>query len=206
MVKEFDSSRGQNLNLLFDATQVWGRGKETTLEYGIKILASAAAYARRRQVLVQVWGGGSAGDSAASPMGAEASSDVSWQKLLRRLALVSPGDGPRLVEGLKRVPPGSIALVVVAIADGQSIQDISFLAKKLGTLVVVTLEGFGEPEPSAEVFAALQQKGCHLVRCRHGKLEDALVALQQMEERPVTGTSRPSYLGPGNINSPAGRA
>ena len=58
---------------------------------------------------------------------------------------------------------------------------MGFLAKKLGGLVFVTLEGFGESEPAAGVFTALQRTGCSLVRCRQGKLEDALVALQQME-------------------------
>ena len=77
MVKEFDSSRGQTLHLLFDATQVWGRGKETTLEYGIKILASAAAYAGRRQVPAQVWGGGLAGDNASSPVAPDVSPGAS---------------------------------------------------------------------------------------------------------------------------------
>lgn len=198
MVKEFDSSRGQTLHLLFDATQVWGQGKETTLEYGIKIVASAAAYAHRRQVPVQVWGGGLAGGSATSPVAA----DVSWDQLLRRLALVSPGDGRGMVEVLRRVPPGSIALVVVSIADGQAIHAISFLAKKLGGLVVVTLEGFGEPDPAAGVFTAFQRTGCSLVRCRQGKLEDALAALQQMEGQAAdgpgstSGTCRVQPIGP----------
>ena len=162
MVKEFDSSLGQTLHLVFDATQVWGRGKETTLEYGIKIVASTAAYARRKQVPAQVWGGGLAGDSGTSTLAA----DVSWRRLLRRLALVAPGEGQGMVEGLRRVPPGSIALVVVSIADGQAIQAISSLAKNLGRLVVVTLEGFGEPDPAARDFAALQGTGCSLVRCQ----------------------------------------
>ena len=231
MVKEFDNSQGQTLHLLFDATQVWGRGKETTLEYGIKILASAAAYARRRQVPVQVCGDGLPRESATSPV----ASDVSWRQLLRRLALVSPGDGQGMVEGLRCVPPGSMALAVVSIANGQAIQAIGVLAKNLGGLVVVTLEGFGEPEPAPGVFTALQRTGCSLVRCRQGKLEDALAALQQMEVRAVYGPgptpepvrvqpigpawelkaetakspdgdpSSPWYHGPGSNNSPAGR-
>ena len=133
------------------------------------------------------------------------------------------------------MPPGSIALVVVSIADGQAIQGISLLAKKLGRLVVVTLEGFDEPEPAAGFFSALQQTGCYLVRCRQGKLEDAFVALQQMEERAAAGPaytsgsfrvrstgpaweleaataksldsdpSGPLDGGPGSINSPEGQ-
>lgn len=177
MVKEFDSSTEQALHLLFDASRVWGQGKETTLEYGIKIMAAAAAYARRKQIAAHVWGGGLAGESASSTVAA----DVSWRRLLGRLALVSPGDGHGIAEGLRQVPPGSNALVVISIADGQAIQAIRLLAKKLGRLAVVTLEGFGEPEPDAAELAAIQQTGCHLVRCRQGKLEEALKALQQVE-------------------------
>ena len=171
------------------------------------------------------------GDSATSPV----ASDVSWRQLLRRLALVSRGDGQGMVEGLKRVPPGSIALVVVSIADSQAFQAISFLAKKLGRLMVVTLEGFGEPDPAAEVFKLLQRTGCSLVRCRQGKLEDAFVALQQMDgqaaggpgstsgpfrvqpigpaweleaataKSPDSDPSGPLDHGPGSIKSPEGR-
>ena len=230
MVKEFDSSQGQSLYLLFDATQVWGQGKETSLEYGIKIVASAAAYARGRQVPAQVWGGGLAGDTAT----ASAVTDISWRQLLRSLALVSPGAGQGIVEELQRVAPGSIALAVVSIADRQAIQAISMLAGNLGRLVVVTLEGFGEPEPAAGIFSALQRTGCYLVRCRQGKLEDAFVALEQMEghaadgpgstsarfrdlsEGPVwklepqmaksrdSAPSGPSYQGPGSVDFQAG--
>ena len=142
-----------------------------------------AGYAKRIQVPVRVWGGGLAGESSIPT----AATDVSWRELLQRLAMVSPGDGHGMMDGLRRVPPGSVAIVAVAIADGQSIQAIGILAKKLGRLLVVTLEGFGEPTPGPEIFTALQQSECYVVRCRQGHLEDALVALQQVEAQPVSG-------------------
>ena len=64
MVKEFEDTQDQTLCLLFDATQVWGEGKESTLEYSIKIVASIADYARCHRGSVRLWGGNLGGESA----------------------------------------------------------------------------------------------------------------------------------------------
>ena len=54
MVKEVEDTLDRTLYLAFDATQVWGEGKDTTLEYGIKIIASAVDYAQRNQIPVKL--------------------------------------------------------------------------------------------------------------------------------------------------------
>ncbi|MFQ6029748.1 MAG: DUF58 domain-containing protein, partial [Dehalococcoidia bacterium] len=113
MVKEFEDPRDQTLHLLFDATQVWGEDRETTLEYGIKIVASVGDYARRHRVLVQIWGGGLREEIA----GPEEHGGQTWPQVLKQLALLLPGDGDRLTESLNRLPQGASALAVVAADD-----------------------------------------------------------------------------------------
>ena len=87
MVREFEEPQDQTLHLLFDATQSWGEGPESSLEYSIKLIASVAFYARLHRVQFQVWGGTlSTGLGAAGP-----STGGDWQRLLKSLALVELG-------------------------------------------------------------------------------------------------------------------
>ena len=138
MVKEFEDPRDQTLHLLFDATQVWGEGRETTLEYAIKVVASVADYSRRNRVPVQVWGGNLRGTGAGGP----GDEGRQWTELLRSLALVSCGDGVTLGESLERLTSGANALVVVSASDRQSIRSLGLARATLQRLVVVALEEF----------------------------------------------------------------
>ena len=89
MVREFEDPQDPTLHLLFDATQSWGEGRESSLEYSIKLVASVANYARLHRVPVRVWAGtlGAGQPAAGQPAWAN------WQRLLESLALVEPGAG-----------------------------------------------------------------------------------------------------------------
>jgi uncharacterized protein (DUF58 family) len=54
MVKEFGDPRDQTLCLCFDTAQVWGEGRETTLEYAIKVVASVADYSLKQGASARV--------------------------------------------------------------------------------------------------------------------------------------------------------
>ena len=179
MVKEFEDPNEEVLYLLFDANQVWGEGRDTTLEYGIKIAVSAADYACKRGFRARVWGGGLRPKAAPSLGG-----DMTWPELLKNLALVASGDGGPLAEAVKQLPPGSIAIVAVSAADGQAIRTLAQVAPSLRGLVVVLLEGFGEPPAEGVSLRSLEGVGIPLVRCKPGMLPEALQALEQLATRP----------------------
>jgi hypothetical protein len=176
MVKEFEDPRDQILCLVFDATRVWGEGKDTTLEYGIKVVASVAGYAHRHWIAVRIWGGNLQGDVTVSSCYSTQSPGIetSWPEMLRRLALTAPGGGCSLAESLEQLPPGSSALVVVAAGDGPGRRAIGSAAAKLTRLVVVALEGFGEPESSNDLLDALETARIPAARCRTGELAETL--------------------------------
>lgn len=173
MVREFEDQKDQTLCLLFDALKVWGEGRETNLEYSIKVAASVADYALRHRASVRVWGGNLQGEVMASTGGGS----VAWARLLKSLALLTPGEGRSLSETLGQLYPGSSAIVAVSIADRQSIDAILKVAPMLRQLVVVALEGFGEQD--SEAADTLERAQVPLVRCRRGQLADALQTLEQ---------------------------
>ena len=98
----------------------------------------------------------------------------------RSLALAAPGEGRSLAESLGQLPPGSSALVIVAAGDGPGLRAIGQAAAKLARLVVVALDGFGEPKPGNDLLDALEQARIQVVRCRPGQLAETLRGLGEV--------------------------
>jgi uncharacterized protein (DUF58 family) len=180
MVKEFEDPADDTLYLVFNATHIWGEGKETTLEYGIKVMASVADYAWRHQIPVRVFGGGLRDTQPGPKVSGAPRAAFSGPPLLENLALVVPGDSLGLSETLAQLPPGSSALVAVSAADTEGVQAIVQVAPKLHRLVVVAFEGFGEPTTDGEALKPLQLARIPVARCTKGKLGEALQALASL--------------------------
>ena len=176
MVKEFEDAKDPNLELVFDASQVKGEDKETTLEYAIKIVASAADYAVRDLGSVKVWGGHLHGESVGSSEGG----NITWPELLRTLALVEDGEGWSASQALSHLSSGSSALVVISADDQPAALAIGRLAPVMHRLVVVVLEGFGEPDLGGAALDTLNQINVPVLRCRPGQLEEILHALENL--------------------------
>ena len=197
MVKEVEDTLDRTLYLAFDATQAWGEGKDSTLEYGIKIIASAVDYAHRNQIPVKLLGGG-VGGSGQLPVGSEShNSWRGWPPLLKNLAVVNQGDGPALTDTLAKIPPGGTAMVVVSPADSKAVEALARASNMLRHLVVVTLEGFGEPDVKDAGLRPLRAAGIPVVRCWRGRIEEALVSLEALK-----GPSLSQAPGPLNQGSP----
>ena len=174
MVKEFEDAKDPNLDLVFDASQVKGEDKETTLEYAIKIVASAADYAVRDLGSVKVWGGHLHGESVGTSEGGS----ITWPELLRKLALVEDGEGWGPSRALSQLASESSALVVISADDQPAALAIGRLAPVMHRLVVVVLEGFGEQELGGAALDTLDQLHIPLLRCRPGQMEETLHALE----------------------------
>ena len=181
MVKEFEDPADATLYLAFDATHVWGEGKETTLEYGIKVVASVADYAWRHRVPVHVLGGGVRGKDPGPGISRGELAALSRAPLLESLARVAPGDGLGLPETLAELPRGSSALVAVSLADTAAVQAIVRAAPKLHRLVVVAFDEFGDRknggEADADALKPLHLAKIPVARCAKGKLGEALQSL-----------------------------
>ena len=192
MVKELEEPADPTTYLVFDATRVWGEGRESTLEYGIKIVASVADYAHRNQLPVRVLGGdiGSVSASQTQPMPLHFQG--SWPVLLKRLALIAPGDGSRLRDSLSTLPPSASALIILSHGDRPTLQAIAALSSSLHRLVVVSLEGFGGPQLDEADLSPLRAAKVPVVPCRPGKLREALNILETMDG-PLPSTPSGSH-------------
>ena len=191
MVKELEDPVDRTLYLVFDATRVWGEGRETTLEYGIKVVASVAHYAHRNQMPVRVLGGGLGAAEGRPARDRPWHTSVPEHRLLKELAMVALGDGLGLAETLAHVPAGASALVAVSPADRPAMQAIARTSPMLHRLTVVSLEGFGEPEPGGEDLGALRAAKIPVVRCRPGGIREALQSLETAEGVSLSAAGPP---------------
>ena len=177
MVKELEDPADRTLYLVFDATTTRGEGRETTLEYGIKIIASVLNYVHRNQVPVELVGGGIRSREQVRLGLENRYPSGGWPQLLTELAMVKPGDGPALDQSLTKLPFGATALVVVSCADVTAMEALTRASANLHTLVVVCLEGFGDREVEDAGFHPLHATRTQIVHCRPGHLEEALRSL-----------------------------
>ena len=175
MVKEFQEPSQRVLHLVFDARRPQGDGRETTLEYAIKIVASAASFAYRISVPVHVHGGGFTGGGGQG--------NLPWMDLMERLALTTPGEGESLVESLDSIPNGSNVLAVTPLSGHEWSDETGRALLNRTTnfqdIVVVNLEGFGQHAAplSSGILANLESAGVPVIVCRPGGLGRALEAL-----------------------------
>ena len=178
MVRELEEPVDRTLHLLFDATKVWGEGRENTLEYGIKVVASIANYACRNQIPVQVLGGGLGHEATQARRKGEWHHQKAWPQLSKDLASVTQGEGRGLVENLRSIPAGSSAVVAVSSEDLPGLEATLRVGPSLRQLVVVLLEGFGETGIDDERLGKLRATKAQIIACRPGQLRESLQLLE----------------------------
>ena len=162
MVKEFEDTSQGTVAVAFESAREWGEGKETTLEYSIRITASVARYC---------------GESS-RPMGVLAPPDplvaAHWLEAMEYLAGLGVGETAGLDSLTESVRPGQTLVVVVPAAAHHLAPVVSRLGATHASLLVVLLEGFApEEEPDAFV-SGLSGTGTNLIRCSKGSLKDAV--------------------------------
>ena len=194
MVRELEDSVDRTLHLLFDATRVWGEGRETTLEYGIKVVASIAHYAHRNQIPVRVLGGRLDCEKEIPGKIGAWRNQTAWPQTLKALASVTRGDGRGLAETVAYVPHGGSVVVAVSAADRTGLQAILKASSMLHRLVVILLEGFDEAGVDDVELRALQAASTRMVICRPGQIREALQSLEA-QDRPSSSAVGPWITG-----------
>ena len=110
-------------------------------------------------------------------------------ELMRRLALISPGDGESLAESLDSIPHGSNSLVIADMAEndgnGTTWRTLLNRTAKFQRMVVVNLEKFGPHSApmSNSSWSALEFAGVPVITCVPGGLPQALEALGKVDFR-----------------------
>jgi uncharacterized protein (DUF58 family) len=167
VVKEFEEPSQVSVAIAFDTGREWGTGRESTLEYAIRVAASLAHRCSDSGQPISILAG------PAPPLRAH------WSDAIEYLAGLEVGSGPGLEELVARAEPGQGLVAVVPSHETGLGPTLARLARRRGRLVVVLLDGFSPKEESPAVHSTLSTGGVKLVRCPLGGLKDALDALAQ---------------------------
>jgi len=164
MLKQFERQSQGGLTVAFEAGRDFGVGRETTLEYSIKVAASLARLAADYGHTIDIISG------EAPLYGA------GWQEAMEYLAQLQAGGKTTLTE-LEPPRPGHIMVVVVPARETQLLPTLKQLARRTRRLIVVLLQGFA-PDEMPDVFqAGLEGANLDLVSCAPGGLEQAIERL-----------------------------
>ena len=192
VVKEMEDISERALTIVFDTRLDVGRGRETTLEYSVKLAASIGLHALSSGQSVRMVAGITRGEWS-DPQG-----------FLRELALVEAGDSPGLT-ALLQTASRSPVLLILAAADAQGVGSVEQGASSRSGLAAVVLEGF---EPAVEVPGVadrLGRAGVPTVVCRQGALGDAIGALERAGRPSSPGVWRPEDQSPAPGSNGAGQ-
>ena len=168
MVKEYEDSQENTLAIAFDSSVDNGQGRDTVLEYSIKMAASVAGYIARP-------GGGVRLLTGRLP-----DQEMPWRVLLRELALLEVSKSAGMPDLIESLSAGSRVLALVSESDSKGIEALKRRGVHLSGLAVVVMEGFADtPLQQAEVVAeSLRRAGAAAVSCRQGHLPEALRSLE----------------------------
>jgi uncharacterized protein (DUF58 family) len=176
MVKEFDRTPQGEVRLAFNPEIEAGDGRDTTLEYGVKIAASVAHRCFGDGRPFRMW---PAGDGVGLS---------TWHGVLEHLARLRQGPSDAVAELMSRGGQG-LSILVVSASDTETLSAVSD-GPAMHQSIAVLLEGF-DAEETDSAAALLEKGGFSVVRCRPGELPQAIETLSAaMEttrpmERPV---------------------
>lgn len=175
MVKEFDHIPRDEVRLAFDTTVNLGDGRDTTLEYCIKIAASLAFRFFQD------------GRPFSMLLDGQEEFFTTWQAVLQRLAGLEPGSEAWAPHFSKLRQQPILSAVIVSAADSKTLAMIRANSTSIGHALFVLLEGFGNGE-NPHAAHDLRRAGIEVVSCRPGNLAEVLASLSSTMQ--IAGFSR----------------
>ena len=162
VVKQFEETRQGSVALAFETGREWGEGRETTLEYSIKIAASLARHC------------GDSGRSIGILAGPTPLPKANYLEAMDYLAGLAVEEGASLDDLTAAWEAGQTLISVVPATESPLITRLLQLSTRGGRLIVVVLEGFAKDERSYEFVSQLDGGNINLVRCHRGDLKAAI--------------------------------
>ena len=181
-VKEMEDSSQRALTVVFETRESVGEGRDTTLEYSIKLAASMGVHAIRTGDSIGLLGGNLQGEWAEPAT------------FMRELALLDAGASPSLADLLLMAPSSSPVVVIVHAANAEAVSALEHSLPRLSGLSAVVLEGFAAPEDEAGAAARLRSAGIATVVCRNGDISDAIRQMEGFDSAQGLRGSGPSPL------------
>ncbi|MFH0769554.1 MAG: DUF58 domain-containing protein [Chloroflexota bacterium] len=165
MLKEFEQASQGSVAVAFEARQDFGEGKETTLEYSIKVAASLAKLCADSGYGIDIIAG-------KTPL-----RNGGWREAMDFLAHLEIDGKVSLAESMAILEPNKIVVAIVPSIETRLIPVLSQLAARVLGLVIVLLEDFTTEEASGEFFSKLKGNNIYILSCPRGNLEAAIQKL-----------------------------
>ncbi|MBI4284017.1 MAG: DUF58 domain-containing protein [Chloroflexi bacterium] len=165
MLKEFEQASQGFVTALFETERDFGTGRETTLEYSIKIAASltklSADFGRTIDII-----------AGAAPL-----RRAGWREAMDYLARLEVGEKAASTELTAAPEAGQVIVAIVPALETKLVTALRQLAGRTRGLVVILLEGFTPEESSHEFLSRLKGNNVTIISCSPGNLEAAIKKL-----------------------------
>ncbi len=165
MLKEFEEANQGSVTVVFGTRHDFGTGRETTLEYSIRIAASLAKLCADSGRSINII----AGETPLHSMG--------WREAMDYLAHLEVKEETTSAELTAAPEPDQVVVAIVPAIETKLIPALSHLANRVRGLVVVLLEGFAPDEMSLEFLSRLKGANLEIIHCSQGNLEVAIKKL-----------------------------
>ncbi len=163
MLKEFEQANQGSVTITFETRRDFGTGRETTLEYSIKIAASLAKLSADSGRSIDIIAG-------ETPL-----HNAGWREAMDYLSHLEVGGKAALAE--LTATPGQVVVAIVPAIETELISTLSQLADRVRGLAVVLLEDFAPNETPHELLSRLKGSNLNIISCSRGNLETAIKKL-----------------------------
>ena len=162
MLKEFEQAGQGSLSVAFETKDDFGEGRETTLEYSIKIAASLGRLCT------------DSGQSLDILAGEEPLLGAGWHDAMDYLARLKNGGGEGTLAELTAIASAQTLVVIIPSRPDRNLLQLS---QRFNRLVLVLLEGFTPTEKSDDFAAQLPLGNVEIIHCSPGDLTGAIEKL-----------------------------
>lgn len=165
MLKEFEQAGKDSVAVIFPTRRDFGTGRETTLEYSIRIAASLAKLAK------------DSGRNIDIIAGKNQLRNASCQEAMDYLARLQVDGETGLSELTAVAQPGQVVVVVAPAMEIELVPTWSQLSKHEPRTVVVLLEGFAPDDIRGGFLSRLNRDSLEIIRCSRGNLATTIERL-----------------------------
>lgn len=165
MLKEFEQASQGSVTVVFPTRRDFGIGRETTLEYSIRIAASVARLSA------------DSGRNMDIITGENQLHDAGWQEAMDYLARLQVAGRTGLPELAVTPHPGQVVVVVVPVIETELVPALSQMASRVPGMTVVLLEGFSQDEAPTEFLSRLNRTNLEIIHCYRGNMAAAIESL-----------------------------
>ncbi len=162
MIKEFEQASQGPVAVAFETRGDFGTGRETTLEYSVRIAASLARLCADSERTIDILSGD-------SPL-----HNAGWREAMDYLARLEAGSGAAISVLTSAAEPAVGMVVIVPALEEEMVGTLRHLADRVRRLVVVLLEGFVPGETPHEFYSGLKGSNIEVIGCSSGNLKEVI--------------------------------